>query len=747
MQRAAQPISSYPKTSDDRIFCTVRKGAAAIAASLLLSAAMPIYAMAQDSTDPNAIELEPITVEGTRETGTSPVPGVVAHVTATGSKTDTPIIEIPQAISVITRDQMDQQEVTSVGESLRYTPGVFADSRPGALFDSVFLRGFGGFATSAINPQMLNGLPLLAGSGWATQTIDPFALERVEVLRGPASVLYGQASPGGIVNMISKRPTEEPYHEIGVQVGNRDRLQSTFDFSGPLTTDRTWSYRLTGLASRADTEVDFSKEQRLLLAPTLTWRPDADTNLTVFGYYQNDPDNNFQGWLPAHGTVLPNASGKIPRSFYIGEPNYDGYDRRQFMVGYNFEHRFNEAWTVRQNVRYAHVEATMEGVSGNFLFPFGIAPSELNRMSGWGDETLDGVSLDNQVQYRTSTGPLDHTFLAGLSYQQSASDNAVSNYGYVAPIDYLAPIYGQSFSIPDVGTSTHQTADKIGVYLQDQIRLDKWAFTIGGRQDWSSIDTRNRLANTSSDQSDDAFTGRVGAVYLFDSGFAPYASYSTSFEPTVGTDASGEAYKPSKARQTEVGLRYQPPGLNISMTVSVFDITRENVLTTDPSNPNFSVQTGEVRSRGIEFEGRASLTDNLDLIAAYTYLDVEVTKDAEASIVGNWPVAVPRQMASLWANYRFTDGAFNGLSLGGGVRYIGESAGDAANTFDVPDVTLVDAALRYDLGAMRPALKGWRAAVNVTNLFDTTYVSSCFSTGGCFYGNGRTMIGSLNYQW
>lgn len=544
-------------------------------ASAGVSAAQP------PAAEPFSTILDPIVVQ--EERGTGPVPGIVADITATASKTDTPIVEIPQAVSVVGRAQMDQQNALSVGDSLRYTPGVYADSRLGGVLESVFLRGFGGVGVAATSPQFYNGLPLMTGSGAAAQVVDPWTLERVEVLRGPASVLYGVATPGGIVNLIGKEPTETPYREIGIETGNRDRAQATFDFAGPVIEDGEWSYRLTGLARRADTQIAFSKEQRVVLAPTLSWKPDDDTSLTVFGYYQNDPDNNFAGWLPANGTALPNPAGRIPRDFFLGEPSFDEYSRQQYMLGYRFEHRFDDAWAVRQNVRYTRVDAKLKGLVGNFMAPFGATSSSLNRLATWSDETLDGVAFDNQVEYQVDTGPLRHTLLGGLSYQRSVDANKGSGFALAAPIDYLAPTYGDTFAAPPLATSTRQTLDRVGVYLQDQIRVDQWAFTLGARSDWSSSKTRDRLTGAVQDQSDQAFSGRAGAVYLFDNGLAPYASYSTSFEPTVGVDAGGKAYEPSKARQAEIGLRYQPDDWDGLLTASLFDIRRTNVSVTDPS--------------------------------------------------------------------------------------------------------------------------------------------------------------------
>ncbi|WP_245450730.1 TonB-dependent siderophore receptor [Methylobacterium brachiatum] len=694
-----------------------------------------------------AIALPALTVTGRGMTGTDPVPGLVARVSATGTKTDTPLLAVPQAVSVIPRAQIDQQAARSVGDSLRYTPGVFADTRVGGVLESVFLRGFGGFAAGATNPQILDGLPLVKGGNWAAQVIDPSVLERVEVLRGPASVLYGQASPGGIVSMVSKRPTEQPFRAVTLTTGNRNRAEAAFDLGGPITADGRWAYRLNGLGRRVDTQVDFSREQRLVLAPALAWRPDDDTHLTLLGFYQNDPHNNFAGWLPAEGSLFPSPAGRIRRRFFPGEPGFDAYDRQQAMIGYAFEHRFDETWTVRQNLRYAHIDTRFEGVAINYFAPFGAIARLLERSASWSREAVDGVSLDNQTQADFATGPVGHTILLGLGYQGSRADVNASGFGPVPPIDFTAPVYGRPFALPAALPRTRQDWSRVGLYAQDQMRLDHWAVTVGGRQDWSLLDIANRLTAGSSRQDDEAFTGRVGAVYLFDSGLAPYASYATSFEPTLGTGFSGTPFKPTHARQTEAGVKYQPPGLDSFVAVSGFDITQDNVAAADPAHPFYSVQTGAVRSRGIEFEARATLSDSLDLIGAYTYLDTTVRRDSNPALVGKRFVAVPDQLVSLWAHYRFPSGPLAGLSLAGGIRVIGRSAGDPANSFSVPAVTLVDAAIRYDLGAADPGLAGWQASINAANLFDRTYVASCFAAGGCFYGNGRTVIASLGYRW
>ena len=707
-------------------------------------ASLPCMAQSSSTEETTRdVTLAPITVRSDQDTATSPVDGVVASISRTATKTDTPIEAIPQSISVVTRDEMDQQNVHSVGDSLRYTPGVFADSRLGGVLDSVFLRGFGGFATAATSPQLLDGLPLPMGNAWAVSTIDPSVLDRVEVLRGPASVLYGQASPGGTINLESKLPSTEPYHNITVEGGDRRHAQASFDFSGPVTDDHRVTYRLNGLVTRQDEQIDYSKQQRIVLAPTLQWKPNDQTRITVYAFYQNDPNNHYAGWLPATGTLWNSDAGKISTHFFSGDPDYDNYSRRQYMLGFAAEHRFNDTWRVRQNVRLTHIEADFKGVAVDFTNPFDGVPGDLNRYASWSREQLNNVALDNQAEARFKTGALSHTLLFGLAWTHTNTDTVNSAYGLASAINYLMPRYNLRFTDPGVQLDTRQDQDQLGIYVQDQIRFGRWSFLLGLRQDRSHTDTHDRLTGVSDNRLDHATTGRVGAVYRFDNGFLPYASYSTSFQPTSGTDYSGTTFKPVKARQTEIGMRYQPADHNASITLAGFDIEERNVATTDPDHPLYDIQTGKVRSRGLELEARASLSQRIDAIVAYTWLDTTLRKSGDPTLVGNRLPAVPRQMASLWLNYAVVPGA----KIAAGVRHIGRSAGDDANTFDVPSVTLVDLAASVDLGQWYPSMKGWKSAVHINNLFDRTYVASCFSENGCFYGRRRAIVANLSYQW
>lgn len=688
------------------------------------------HAVAQEATT----TLDPINVQERIEDAWGPVEGYVAGRSATGTKTDTPLIETPQAISVVTADQISAQGAENIGNAVRYTAGVAGemwgnDTRGYGLQ----IRGFDVWDESFYK----DGLRL-KGTDFATfLSLDPYGAERIEVLHGPASVLYGQNSPGGIINYVSKRPTDETFQEIEVSAGSFDRYQAQFDMGGKIDEAGVLSYRLAGLFRDGEIDVDHVDDDRIFLAPSLKWQPDADTSLTLLATYQRDRTGWGIQFLPATGTVFPGLDGKrLPNSRFVGEPAFDEFNPTLAMIGYEFEHRFNDTWMVRQNARYSYLDNDEQfGVFGSGLDPDG---HTYNRYADAGRSSLGNFSVDNQTQATFDTGPLAHTLLMGLDYQYTDYSDWGAE-GTVDPIgDIFDPVYGAPVTdlTPYQDSETQQT--QVGLYAQDQIKYENWALTIGGRQDWSRSETLDKLSDSTSEQSDSAFTGRVGLVYLSDIGLAPYLSYSTSFYPTLGTGTDGETFKPETGEQYEIGVKYQPEGWNSFVTVAAFDLTRENVVRDLGNNNRF--QTGMIRSRGIEMEGVASLDSGWDIKLAYAYIDMEILDDSEGN-GGNMPYGVPHHRLSLWGDYTFHSGKLEGLGFGAGVRYIGSSYGDDANSFEVPAVTLIDAAIHYDW-------KNMKFQLNASNLFDKQYVSTCFDANfGCFYGEGRKTTGSMKYRW
>lgn len=690
-----------------------------------------------------AIGLDTIEAQGERASG--PVDGYVARRSDTATKTDTPLIETPQSVTVVTRQQMDDQAANTVSQALRYTAGVLGETRlsSGGRYDSVFIRGFGGAGSGAGFVNNLDGLRYQRGVNFLVPSFEPWGLERIEVLRGPSSVVFGQVKPGGLVNMISKRPQEQKHGEVQLQFGTFEHAQAAFDIGGPVDPQKIWLYRVVGLGRAADTQVDYTEDQRIFIAPSVTYRPSGATRFTLLTSFQRDPETGFYGFIPAVGTVLPSRAGRIRSAFFPGEPNFEGYSRNQANLGYAFEHRFNDTFTFRQNVRLSDLQSRFRTVAASGMLA---DQKTLTRRVTVSNEKARTAGIDNQLQADFATGPLTHKVLLGVDGYWTDGTAFTGAGGTVQNLDFTNPIYGRLPFAPPSLAGTKQVTKQYGIYIQDQVRIDRLSLLLGGRYDRALADSRALRTGVLTKQDDDARTGRVALMYNFDSGFAPYASYSTSFDPQAGSTFSGTPFKPTEGEQYEIGFKYEPPGTKISLQASLYDLTQTNVPTTDLLHPTFQVQTGEIRSRGAEVEVRASVFENLDLVAAYAYTDAEVTKSSGADLHKRPPV-VPRHMAALWANYTFRTGLLAGLGLGAGVRYVGEGAGNPANTFFTPDYTLFDAAISYELGMANAALKDWKLQVNAKNLFDKEYVSGCYGDVQCSFGLRRTVLGTLSYRW
>jgi iron complex outermembrane receptor protein len=714
-------------------------------------AVRPASASSQVGNEPG--QLSVITVKGAVETETAltPVTGIVARRSTVGTKTDTALKETPQSISVITRDQMDALGVESLSESLRYTPGVVGQyGNTDLRYDWLTVRGF-------VPGRYLDGLRLPFGSrGYSQPRIEPFGLERVEVLKGPASLLYGQGAPGGLVNMVSKRPTVESVREVEVQYGSHNRQQLGVDLGGKIDDEGKLSFRLVGLGRKSDTAYDYVSEEKTYIAPSLTWRPDADTRLTLLAQYQKIDSKGGGGApvLPATGTLYTSAFAPLSTSTFAGEPNFDRFTNEQYSMGYEFEHRLNDTWTIRQNFRFGETNADTRRVQV-YCTTLACDPASMGRYAWAFPEKSRLYTIDNQLQGNFSVGATSHTLLMGADYSSERSHYDETSLGLLAgTFNAYAPVYGlYNGAVPPVATRIDQKRDQIGTYVQDQIRLQQWTLVAGGRYDWANTSTRTATsaADGSVKQSDSAFTGRLGLLYSFDNGITPYLSYSTSFQPTAGTSRSLEPFKPNKGKQYEAGVKYQPDGTDTMVTLSTYQLTQQNVTTPDPTNTSFNEQTGEVRMRGVELEGKVKLRRGLDLIASYGYTDSKITKaNANGTGInntGNRLAFVPRNQAGAWLDYAVQSQALAGFSVGSGVRYLGENFGDNANVYHMPGVTLFDAALRYDFGKSNASLKGLRLAVNAANLLNKRYVTACLAAAGCYYGDGRSIYLTVKYGW
>lgn len=666
--------------------------------------------------------------------------------TSTGSKSDLPILLTPQAINTITAEEIAVRGVQSLTQAIQNTPGVVGQyGDTDVRHDWIIVRGF--------NPvRYLDGMRLPFGArGYSQIRIEPYGLERIEVLKGPASSLYGQSAPGGLINMVSKRPTDQPLHEVLLQAGSFDRFQGGIDFGGPIG-GTALSYRLIGLVRSSDTPTNYLNEKRIFIAPALRFAPDDRTSITLLGQYQKIVSDGGGALpaLPVAGTLQANPLGPISRSLFIGDPTYDHFRNEQFMAGVELRRDLSGALRFEQNIRYADVTTDTQRVQGIAL---GADNRTLSRYAWAFPERSHVWTSDTRLHLRGRTGGVAHDVLIGLDYQYERARYDESTLRLVPSIDVFTPVYTRGTLRPPIATTIQQNRDQTGVYGQYNGSLGRLSLLASGRYDWADS-TTNSLAVASNAraqarQTDRQFTGRVGLTYQVLNDLVAYVSYGTSFQPTAGTDRLGQAFAPSLGKQWEGGVKYQFRNLPGLITFAVFDLRQTNVTTPDPVDIRFNTQTGEARVRGVEAEAKFTPARGLNLIASYAYSESEVLRAnrnaAGASILGNALAFVPDHQASARADYSFQWGALKGVGIGAGVTYFGSLYGDAANLYRIPDAAIADVALRFDLASVSPTLKGANLALNVSNLFDKRYLKTCISAAGCYFGAPRTALLSLRY--
>ncbi|WP_027170959.1 TonB-dependent siderophore receptor [Methylobacterium sp. 10] len=700
-----------------------------------------------------AVTLETLSVEGSGggngagagngrrapETARGPVDGYVATRSATATKTDTPIIRTPQSISVVGAEQIKAQGSQTLSEAVRYTPGIYANQfGPDTRLDWFLIRGFSATESGLFR----DGLQLFQTS-FANFRIDPFGAERIELLRGPAATLFGGSPVGGLVNIVSKRPTFTPLRYLELGGGSFSQRYAAFDLGGPVDESGHWFYRLTGRFQNGDAQVNFAPEDRYYIAPSITYKPDGATTFTVLTSFQRDETGGAGQFLPYAGTVRNNASGfRIDRKLNASDPLIDRYTRNQANLGYEFEHHVDDVWTVRQNFRYSFTEVSDQRYVAN-----GYTDDSQTVLNRYGFQTTPRAGIftvDNQAEARFNDGYFGHTLLMGVDYKRySLSDTQATSFT-VPPLSVLFPRYYQAAGPTAPYRVANQQLQQVGLYLQDQVALtDHLTFLIGGRQDFVENNVVNKLPGSVSTQiNESAFSGRLGLIYNFDNGLAPYVTYGTSFNPTAGLLAGNVPAKSEKGEQIEVGAKFQPVGWNTLFTVAAFDLVRDNVLTATAEDPFVNIQVGKVRSRGFEASAVATLAEGLNLTASYTIYGLRTLEGAGPTDprIGFVPVGIPENLASLWADYTIPLGDFKGFGFGGGVNYVGRSFANIDNTLTVPEYVTFDAAVHYDYA-------GWRAAVNVINIGDRRFVSSCSSEAACFYGTQRKVVASVSYKW
>ncbi|MDT6941579.1 TonB-dependent siderophore receptor [Brucella pseudogrignonensis] len=694
------------------------------------------FALAQDTN--GTIKLDTVTVQtgtGNPSAGTAPVDGFVPQATKTGSKDSVAIEKIPQSVSVVGRDQIYAIGAQKLDEALRYTPGVLG--QPFGVdndTDWLYIRGF----EATQYGTYLNGLQNFS-YGFGGFLIDSFDIERIDVLRGAASALYGGSNPGGIVNYISKRPNGERIRYLESGINSYGNGYVGFDIGDKAT--ETVNYRINGKIQGGDNYTDYSKEFRGVISPSIEYKPDDATRLTILANYTHlDLTHDGGSFLPYFGTVVPTEFGKISRKTNLTEPGIDDYKREQVQIGYEFEHQFDNDWTVRQNVRYgmAHVKEHSLYAYGYDAFLPQPAPGNpyVSRINFKHDTTVNTFQADNQLEGVVTTGALTHNLLFGAEYRYFRIDQ-VQQSGEGTTINPYDPIYGApQVPMRDPYIDQKLNRHQLGVYAQDRIEFgDGWIVTMNGRYDYVWTEATGLPAY---EYNTGRLSGRAGVGYEFDNGITPYLSVATFFNPIIETLYDGSYAQPETGTQYEVGVKYRPEFFDGLITASLFDLTKENALT----GSSFArEQLGKVNSRGIELEVQAHINDDWKVTASVTAYDLKIKEnDTNPSIIGNRPYLLPEQQASAFVQYTVPEGVLKGVTLGGGVRYLGSSYADEENTLKVPAVTLADLKLGYEKD-------NWGVDLNVTNLFDKNYVAGCQGIYVCGYGEGRKALLRVHTKW
>ncbi|MEH2253086.1 TonB-dependent siderophore receptor [Nostoc sp.] len=661
----------------------------------------PTTAQQPTTTPENNQEPIELTVTGTPDTRYQ-VPDATV-----GTRTNRRVQDIPQSIQVVPRQSWQDQGAVNTIDALR-SVGVIQTANSPTNGDVFTIRGF---QTSNILRNGLKDYTAGAVSGQSQLA----NIERLEVLRGPASVLYGQGNPGGTINFVTKQPLSEPYFATSMTFGSYSFYQPTLDISGPLNSDKTLLYRLNASYISTESFVDFFYNQRYLIVPVLSWQIDKKTKLTFEGEFRDQQQAHRTG-LPAVGTVLPNPNGEIPLNVNTLDEGATN-NRRSILLGYNFEHRFSDNWSLVNAFNIRSLRYRTDTANPGSLRPDQRSINRTRQDYTGAPAADDEYALDNHVVGKFKTGSLQHELVAGFDLYRDIVqfDQTMRS---LAPLDLFNPVYGQPPGgiVSRINQKTKN--DQLGFYVQDIVSLtNNLNLVLGGRGDFVDNKVTNFLrASGNQSQSDFAFSPRVGLVYKPIPPVSLYASYSESFFQNIGTTFEGNLFEPSRGTQYEVGVKADFFSGKLSSTLALYQLTQSNILTTDPNHLTYSIATGEQRSRGIELNITGEILPGWNVIASYAYTDGQVTKDNQSTI-GNQLVNVPENSASLWTTYTFAKGNLQGLGFGLGLFYVGERQGDLINSFSLPSYLRLDAAVYYRLDHLRFAL-------NLKNLSDVQYFTA-----------------------
>lgn len=721
-----------------------------------------------------SIILGPVRVGGTlvRQDPTGPGVGYVADTTMAGTKTNTPITEIPNSIYVVTKQEMIDQQPQNVAEALRYTPGIYAegggDSSTGASQNSnvpIYQRGF---ATA----QFVDGLISRSSSAGETSF-----LERIEAVNGPASVMYGQLNPGGMLDMSLKKPTKTPLHQVSLGFGNWGRYETTIDISDKLSKSGNVRYRVAAIGVTQGTQIDHVDYHRVGVLPSLTWDITSKTSLILLGSYMYTPGDGTGSAYPVQGTLITNSNlARISRHTFLGLPNFNDVGEKDAMFEYQFKHDFDKYISFSQIFRW---ERNIYNQKSSYFSSVTDIPNI--SVSPWANQYVaTQAALDTRVYGKFHIKNVMNTWVFGTDFRNYSS-NEVSQFDFNTPILNVynpQPSYTPCYSLSSSKCNVYEENDKYsyfqeGIYFQDQLKYKRLSVLLGGRQDWvdykshgmykmnyeGSFDSGPTEKNP---QPRSAFTWRGGLIYNFDLGLSPYFSYGTSFMPQTQTNWLGQPFAPLSGKQLEAGVKYKIPGRDVLFTASAFHIVENHYLIADlVHSGGYSVDGGTVKSQGFEVSANANITKNLKLVASYTFEDVRFGRSSNADqsynpITGSYGASVgesgkfvpyvPRNMLNIFADYTFANKSLSGFGINGGIRYVGTTYSDYIESYKTPDYILFDVGAHYDFGRRVPELEGLRAQLSISNLTNKYYVTSC-ATYQCYIGQGRRVYGNLIYNW
>lgn len=640
------------------------------------------------------------------------------------NKSSVPLSQTPLSISVVPRAVLDSQQAVTLADALKNAPGVVSGQYGRRGWDDLIIRG-----QVASDSLYLDGLRTAASNRVAEQL---FGLEQVEVLKGPGSLLYGLVLPGGLVNMVSKRPQGYDFANADVTVGSHDFRQATIDLNKSLSENGKQAFRINGLISNSNDATDYVWFKNRYIAPSLSLDLGARTDFTILTSFQERGYIRQQG-LPLSGSINRNVNGSIPRSRFTGEPAARPYNATETRLGYSLTHRFDDGWTLNNNLRWQQF-----AMSGQLVANTAATGANLTRTGT--DQTFNGetITMDTNLQRSFNTAVGKHQVTFGSDYLNTRED-ARSFTCTVAALNVYNPVYGARLVCPATpNTNTSTTVRDLGVYLRDQIQFgDRWQLLAGLRRDNTSTYSDNLGTKKHTDNPASANTGSVALMVEVLRGVRPYVSYSTSFYPNSGTDVGGNTFKPETGKQLEAGVKIELDEGRTNLNVALFDLRRRNVLQTDPNNTTFKIAVGEQHSQGGEIGITSDFRNGVSLMAGYSYTSAVISDDGgqKVSTVGQWLDNVPRHNFNTSARYRFK-GELTGWELNGGVH--GQSR-QRTNGYSLPGYVLTDVGVAYNAAR-------WRTALNVKNIFNTQYYAGGLANAVAL-GDDRVVMLTLGYRY